>query len=50
MYISKGGLHQQGLNEATFKANQGFVDLGFILNRFVAPLNFNPKSGIRILT
>ncbi len=40
MYISKGGLHQQGLNEATFKANQGFV----------APLNFKPKSGIRIIT
>ncbi len=43
----KGGLHQQGLNEATFRANQGFVDLGFILNRVVLHhFILNPNQGL----
>ena len=32
---TKGRLHQEGLNKSQFRVNQGFVELGFNLNRAV---------------
>ena len=33
--LTQGRLHQEGLNKSQFRLNQGFVELGFNLNRAV---------------